>query len=226
MNSLVFDIETLSFPLESFDEKQQDYLLRFAQNDAEREEAILKLNLYPLTARIIAIGMLNPDTNHGKVLFQSDTKEQFDSDDATIEFISGSEESILKEFWDAIARFDQFITFNGRSFDCPFVMLRSAILGVKPSRNLMPYRYDTRIHCDLLEQLSFYGASKKFNLDFYCKQFGIESPKSHGITGLDMGSLFNEGRYREIAEYCIGDVRATAQLYQRWNSFLNFDNHT
>ena len=27
------------------------------------------------------------------------------------------------------------------------------------------------------------GAARKFNLDFYCKSFGIESPKSHGVTG-------------------------------------------
>jgi hypothetical protein len=104
-------------------------------------------------------------------------------------------------------------------------MLRSAIRGVKPTRNLVPYRYDTKIHCDLLDQLSYYGAMRKFNLDFYCKEFGIESPKSHGVTGLDMGTLFSEKKFKHIAEYCLRDVRATALLFQKWNSFLNFDNH-
>jgi predicted PolB exonuclease-like 3'-5' exonuclease len=102
-------------------------------------------------------------------------------------------------------------------------MLRSAIRGVKPSRNLMPYRYAANEHCDLLEQLTFYGASRKFNLDFYCKSFGIKSPKEEGISGMDVGNLFAEGRYREIATYCLGDVRATAELFHRWHSLLAFE---
>jgi len=226
MNRLVFDIETLAFPLEQFDEIQQEYLLRFAQDDEQRTETLQKLNLYPLTAQIIAIGLLNPDTNHGKILYQADTEGHYVSDDGQIDYISGTENDLLSHFWDVVTKYDQFITFNGRAFDCPFIMLRSAIRGVKPTRNLIPYRYDTRIHCDLLDQLSYYGATKKFNLDFYCKQFGIESPKSHGITGLDMETLFTGGRYKEIAEYCLGDIRATALLFQKWNSFLNLDNHS
>jgi 3'-5' exonuclease len=225
MNRLVFDIETLAFPLEQFDEVQQEYLLRFAQDDEQRTEALQKLNLYPLTARIIAIGLLNPDTNHGKILYQADTREQRISDDGQIEFLSGTESDLLAGFWDVVTKYDQFITFNGRAFDCPFIMLRSAICGVQPTRNLNPYRYDSRIHCDLLDQLSYYGATKKFNLDFYCKQFGIESPKSHGISGLDMGTLFAQERFKEIAEYCLGDIKATALLFRKWNTFLNFDNH-
>jgi hypothetical protein len=60
------------------------------------------------------------------------------------------------------------------------------------------------------------GAARRFNLDFYCKAFGIESPKSHGVTGSDMNTLMAAGRYREIAEYCLGDVRATVLLYHIW----------
>jgi hypothetical protein len=85
----------------------------------------------------------------------------------------------------------------------------------------MPYRYDAKIHCDLLEQFTFYGALRKFNLDFYCKSFGIESPKAHGITGLDLKDLFEQKKYREIAEYNLGDLRATAELFRRWDRFLS-----
>jgi hypothetical protein len=74
--------------------------------------------------------------------------------------------------------------------------------------------------------LTFYGvsgregAARRFNLDFYCKAFGIESPKSHGITGRDVNSLLVEGRFREIAEYCLRDVRATVTLFQIWRERL------
>jgi hypothetical protein len=55
-------------------------------------------------------------------------------------------------------------------------------------------------HCDLADQLTFYGgggrdgATRRFNLDFYCKAFGVESPKSQGVTGQDVTRLINERR--------------------------------
>jgi 3'-5' exonuclease len=221
MSCVVLDIETLGFPLESFDDTQQTYLLKFAETETEREEAIQKLSLYPTTAQIIAIGMLNPETNHGKILFQSDGQIDERFEDASVHFKSGSEKDILQQFWLDIGHYDQFVTFNGRSFDCPFLMMRSAILQIQPTRNLMPYRYDASVHCDLLEQFTFYGALRKFNLDFYCKSFGIDSPKTHGITGLDMKQLTEEKRFREIAEYNLRDLKATAELFRRWQMFLH-----
>jgi hypothetical protein len=68
--------------------------------------------------------------------------------------------------------------------------------------------------------MTFYGTTRKFNLDFYCKAFGIRSPKSEGITGADLGPLFRAGRFREIAAYCLGDIIATAELYRKWESYL------
>jgi hypothetical protein len=221
MSSVVFDIETLALPFENFDEVQQEYLMKFADTEEKREAELLKMNLTPLTAQIIAIAMVNPDTMGGKVYFQSTKEERYFSDDDKVEFVSGDERSVLSNFWNTIEHYDRFITFNGRGFDNPFIMVRSAVLGVKPTRNLVPYRYDASEHCDLLEQLTFYGVTRKFNLDFYCKSFGIKSPKSEGITGLDLGPLYRDGKFRQIAEYCLGDVIATAQLFKQWNEFLN-----
>jgi DNA polymerase elongation subunit (family B) len=222
VSRLVLDIETLAAPFESFDEIQQGYLLKFAESEEERTEAIQKLSLYPTTAQIVAIGLMNPDTNRGEVLFQSDEAVDTFSEDEHVHFQSGTEKEILEQFWKDITKYEQFITFNGRGFDCPFLLLRSAILQIKPTRNLMPYRYDHSIHCDLLDQFTFHGAFRKFSLDFYCKSFGIDSPKAHGITGLDIGRLYGEKRFREIAEYCFSDVRATAELFRRWEQFLRF----
>jgi hypothetical protein len=79
----------------------------------------------------------------------------------------------------------------------------------------------------LAEQLTFYnvsgrdGAARRFNLDFYCKVFGIESPKAQGVTGRDVTPMVAEGRQREIAEYCLRDVRATVLLYQIWKQRLS-----
>ena len=89
------------------------------------------------------------------------------------------------QFWDVAKKYDSIVTFNGRGFDVPFIYLRSALLNVPISKkNWLGYRYATEPHCDLAEQFTFYsvsgrdGAARRFNLDFYCKAFGIESPKS------------------------------------------------
>jgi DNA polymerase elongation subunit (family B) len=223
MNRVVFDIETLAFPVEELDEKQQEYLFRFATTEEERTEALQKLNLNPFTAQIIAIGMVNPESNQGKVYYQAPGRNVELIEDGLVELVPLAEEGILEEFWKTVAHYKQFITFNGRGFDCPFLMLRSAVLGIRPSRNLMPYRYNAHEHCDLMDQLAYYGAFRRFSLDFYCKGFGIKSPKEEGITGLDMGPLYREGQYREIAEYCLRDVRATSTLFHRWQTLLSFE---
>ena len=217
----MFDIETLSLPLESFDEARQDYLLRGTSSAEERDAEIQKMSLHPLTARIIAIGMLNPDTMAGKVFYQAEGEEQPEAEEG-IEYIAGDERAVLEGFWKTVRQFDRIVTFNGRGFDCPFILLRSAILRVPPSRNLLPYRYAADEHCDLLDQLTFYGSTRRLNLDFYCRSFGIRSPKEEGITGADLGPLFEAHRFRQIADYCMRDVVATAELFKRWNEFLNF----
>lgn len=223
MSKIVFDIETLGFPLESFDSETQSYLLRFADSEEKIEEVKKNLNLHALTAQVLCIALHNPDTDRGRVFFRSDKREEYFSEDNKCQYIAETtEEEILRQFWELIPKYDQFITFNGRSFDCPFLLLRSAKLGVHTTRNLMPYRYDSDIHCDLLEQLTYYQSTRRFSLDFYSKSFGIESPKKRGITGLDMRKLFDEQKYRAIAEYCYGDVLATASLHKKWFEYLHF----
>lgn len=223
MTRIVVDIETLAFPLDTFDATQQEYLLRFATTESEREDTLLKLNLYPATARTLTIGMLNPESGGGRVFLTAPQLAPWSSPDSLVQFVPGTEAEVLQRFWQDVLPYRQIITFNGRGFDCPFLLFRSAVLDVRPTRNLMGNRYDTAGHIDLLDQLTFYGALRKFNLDFYCKVFGIESPKAQGITGLDLGRLVADGRYKEIAEYCLGDVRATAELFRRWDATLNFD---
>jgi 3'-5' exonuclease len=229
--TLLFDIETVGFPLDHFDEAQQEYWLRPAEREpteeakaAKRQELIQQLNLTPLTAQVVAIAMVNVDSGRGKVLYQAEDFEESKSEDGLVDFITGPEEDVLNGFWEAIMKFDRFVTFNGRMFDCPFVMLRSAVLGIKPTKDLMPYRYDARKHCDLADQFSYYGAmQRRFNLDFYCKAFGIDSPKAHGVSGLDVNALFAEKKFREIAEYCLRDVRSTTLLYKKWRELLSFE---
>ncbi len=236
MAKLVFDIETLAQPIDMYDEAQQEYLFREAHrlpdagaSEAKRVEIENMMSLWPLTSRVLCIAMLNADTSKGQVLFAAEDYEpEEESADGPVEFVACMDEAeLLTAFWDVARHYDSIITFNGRGFDVPFIYLRSALLNVPISRrDWLGYRYSTEPHCDLAEQLTFYGVSgrdgagRRFNLDFYCKAFGIESPKAHGIDGTCMADMVEAGRHKEIAEYCLRDVVATTKLYHIWRERL------
>ena len=236
MAKLVFDIETSALPVENFDEVQREYLFREAERIADeaaretrRAEIKQQFNLWPFTAQVVCVAMLNAESQRGQVLFTAEDFEANAGDEASpVEFVSCADEAeLLTAFWDVAKHYDEIVTFNGRGFDVPFLYLRSALLNVPISKkNWLGYRYQTEPHCDLAEQFTFYGvsgregAARRFNLDFYCKAFGIESPKSHGVTGMDVNTLMAEGKFREIAEYCLRDVRATVELYKIWKERL------
>ncbi len=222
MSRIIFDIETVGVDFETLDETQQAYFLRYAETDEDVEKVKNELGLYPLTGEIVAIGLLNPDSLRGAVYFQAPDELVPAFEEDGIRYETGSEKEILIKFWDAIKSYDQFVTFNGRGFDCPFIMIRSAIHKLKPTRELMPNRYNGA-HIDLLDQLTFYGATRRrFSLDMWCRAFGIKSPKEEGISGADVKRLFKERRYRDIARYCARDLFATRELLLYWEEYLKF----
>jgi len=40
------------------------------------------------------------------------------------------------------------------------------------------------------------------------------------VTGMDVSNLMAEKKFREIAEYCLRDVRSTMELYKIWKERL------
>jgi predicted PolB exonuclease-like 3'-5' exonuclease len=246
MNTLIFDIETVPLDFDSsFDEAQREYLLRGAATDEEREQRKGYGALNPLTGKVVCIGTLVHETKKGSALYLADEEadDVIEHDGMTLRYKSFIDEAaLLKHFWNGMeGKYQSVVTFNGRNFDCPFLMLRSAALGIRPSINMMAGtrwefkvggsssdRYSGAEHIDLLDKLTFnagfdkIGATRKFNLDFYTKSFGIASPKSATIAGDKVPIFFAEGRSREIAEYCMRDVRATSELYEKWLALLKF----
>ena len=221
MATVVIDIETAGLPWDALDDAQKTYLLKNAKTEDERSRLPEMLSLWPFTGRIIVIAMLNPDTRRGRIWYEkADGRAEEKSADGLFTFIGDTEAVCLTEFWKAMRRFQRFVTFNGRCFDGPFLMLRSAALGIAATRNLVGYRYSVRPHTDLLEVVSFFGASRKWNLDFACKSFGVASPKEQGLDGFSVGHFYRAGRLREIALYCRRDVEATASLFQKLEKTL------
>ncbi len=235
-SKLIVDIETIGEDFNTLDEATKDVLTRWIKKESDDESDFsvaleeLKngLGFSPLTGEIVAIGVLDYYKNEGVVYFQAPGQKIKESSEEGITFKQIPEKEMLEKFWDGARHYQHFITFNGRAFDIPFLMIRSAIHGIRPTKDLMRGRYVYQhnadaIHIDLLDQLTFYGAvRRKGGLHLWSRAFGIESPKSGGITGDDVGRLFKEKRFLDIAKYNVGDLRATKALYEKWQMYLNF----
>jgi len=219
---IVIDIETIGKDFDSFDESTQEYLLKYAETEDDIRAAKEGLGFSPLTGEVAAIGMLNPDTGRGAVYYQSPDVPQETLEEEGIEYVADTESGILRRFWETVRHYDQLITFNGRGFDAPFLLLRSAIHKIPPTKDIMPNRFNLS-HCDLIDVLTFYGSvRRKFSLHMWCKAFGIKSPKEEGVTGHQVPELFKQQQYLTIARYCVGDLYATKELFEYWERYVKF----
>ena len=237
MPKLIFDIETIGENFDELDSATRDVLTKWIKKDSESEEEYVKaleelksgLGFSPLTGQIVAIGVLDYDKNQGVVYFQSpgETFKEFQEENIT--FKPCTEKEMLENFWKGAEKYNEFITFNGRGFDAPFLAVRSAVHKIKASKDLMSNRYLSSqkfgaTHIDLFDQLTFYGATRrKGGLHLWCRAFGITSPKAQGVTGDDVAQLFKEKKYKEIARYNVGDLNATKELYDYWKNYIKIN---
>ncbi len=208
--ALVIDIETVSQGQADIPPRALDILFRSLRHqegseeeiEARKKEMVDRFGLDPTTGRIVCIGLLDAE---------SETKEAYYGTDDRV---------VLTSFWEYVARTqpDLFVTFNGKSFDFPYINIRSAILEISPSVPLPTRRYTTSPHFDVREVLAGYDRHRRGTLDYFCAIFGIPSPKTE-LSGSQIGKAFEEGRHEEIGRYCLADCQATARLYQKLKGF-------
>jgi hypothetical protein len=223
VKTVVFDIETVSFPWLELDPLQREKLTR----RAEDHDDFLRMKeggaLSPYTGKVIVIAMMNPESGQGKVWYEASERREEKSGDGFFEYVGCGEREMLVEFWTALSKFEVFVSFNGRTFDGPFLSVRAAVHGLTPSKNLSGYRYSLESHIDLLEVLTFHGSVSRDQtptLHSACVAFGIPSPKSEEMHGYAVGDAYREGRLAEVADYCRRDVEATAALFKRLETTL------
>ena len=206
MATLVFDIETVGVQ---------------SVADVGGEEVG---GLSPFTGKIITIGIWDLERSQGAAYFET-TAETEAWQEGDWWFRPSTERDMLEDFWEGARSYDIFVTFAGRTFDAPFLNLRSAAHDISPTKELLEHRYlsrqKTMHHVDLQDQLSFYGAfGKRPSLHACCELFGIESSKADGVSGKDVADLFGHEKFRDIAYYNARDVTATTELYKKWYQHL------
>lgn len=231
--ALVFDIETVGETWDALDETTQHNLAWWLEQATTNEKDYayemkeLKdgLGLSPLTGFIVAIGVYDTETKKGAVYFSAPDTTVIAHEEEGIKYETMNEKEMLEQFWKVAGMVNEFVSFNGRGFDAPFLAIRSMVHGIRPSKDLLSNRYVSLqrgcAHIDLLDQLTFYGAARfRKSLHLFCRALSIESPKAGGTTGDDVATLYAEKRYEDIAHYNAGDLFATAALFERWKETL------
>ena len=133
-------------------------------------------------------------------------------------FANDDEKTLLLEFKAMLDKADpntKLCAHNGKEFDFPFLSRRMLVNGITlPSLlNLSGKKSWEVPHLDTMEMWKFGDYKHYTSLDLLLALFNIPSSK-----GLMDGSKVNEVYYHEknlkkIAEYCVNDVVAIAQLF-------------
>ena len=133
-------------------------------------------------------------------------------------FADDDEKKLLVDFKSMLEKLDgstKLCAHNGKEFDFPYLSRRMLVNGIAlPSLLDFAGRRPWEIpHLDTMELWKFGDYKHYTSLDLLAAIFNIPSSK-----GSMDGSMVNEAYYRQnalakIAEYCVGDVVAIAQLY-------------
>lgn len=114
----------------------------------------------------------------------------------------------LREHANRATTSPQFIGHNIAKFDDRFIFQRSVINKVKP------YRTPTKINTfDTMTEWAGYGNT--ISLDKLCKVLNVE--QKGDIDGSKVWQYIQDGRVKEVAEYCAKDVERVRQIYKRMN---------
>ena len=133
------------------------------------------------------------------------------------------EARLLRAFWRFFeAGHYRIVTWNGRSFDLPVVLLRSMRHGIctpawfRRGTRWAGYshRYATEWHTDLMEVLADFGASARLTLDEASALVG--APGKLGEHGNNVAALMQAGEVGRVRDYCETDCLNLAILYIRW----------
>lgn len=225
-SKLIIRIQTVEKKIEDLDDVTKDIVSCQVRKECE-EGGPRFFSHFPLLNEIVAAGVYDEARASGAVYFQAGDEEMGESEENGIRFKPArSEREIIEHFWDVASHYTEFVSFGGWRVDAPTIMLRSALYGIRASKDLMSarhlreQRFDA-LHVDLLDQFNFYGASEQpGGLHVWCKAFGIESPDE--AAERDVDRAFEEKRYRDIAMRTARDLEAIHQLNANWNASLRF----
>jgi len=147
------------------------------------------IGLNPMEDRIICISISNIDSEAIKTIY-------------------GEDESVtLETFWNWIDNNEQVLTYNGDSFDIPFIITRSLINKVKIKK-----LKNTDLRKVVTSFFTSYNKYAKGKLSDWATILNIEIKTEDGEK---MKEFFENKEWSKIKEHCEEDIIITKALYKR-----------
>lgn len=202
---VVLDIETVQASKEDWarlaavDVAEADNLLE-AGEAAQQDKDYERSSFDGTFSRIVCIGAL---------AFSDSMEPQ-----GAMAWYGGQEKELLRKFWDWVGknRPNLYITHNGLGFDLPFIKKRSIIHQVKPAMEISLARYRTEPVYDTLAVWSNWESRGWVKLDVLARALGVETKSG---SGKQVAEMWQAGRGKEIAEYCLQDCYVTYACYSK-----------
>lgn len=220
-NIFVFDIETIPdlavakrlLDLESNDKQQlrqalTDYHLKITDG----KNSFLRQPFW----QVVAISFLEAEIIHdfkGQEFYKiKDIRSGGD--------LSSGEADLVKGFFSHLKKnFSRLVSFNGKNFDLPVLKYAAMKHEVEAAWlyksgdkwNNYNQKFSLDWHCDLADAFSDFGASAKVKMNELCAAFNL--PGKIGVDGSMVTEMHDQGRLKEIRDYCETDVINTYLLY-------------
>lgn len=220
MTALAIDIETvptkaalqLAYPVDErqppANYKSADAIANWRTNDeaAWLESRIKDYSLDARYGRVVAIGIATESA--GDSVFAASLVAPTEADEA----------DVLRTLWQRVSHdAEPVVTWNGAGFDVPFLLVRSALLGVStPTAMPLTKRYSSQFHFDVKAVLYGWDSSrmnKRGNgLGEWAQAFGLPTKVAHGS---DVYEMYRNKDFDAISAYAADDAKLTLQLYHR-----------
>lgn len=216
--ALIIDIETKDW-FKDEDHKQlilsenQDSRLKDADKIADNHKKIIaRAALSPYSGQITVVGMRHSGKPESFIYTLGYT-------DPLDGYVNGfpTERELLVAVWASIAKAidngERLVTFNGKSFDLPYLFIRSLINNVSAGLDYMalihPYNHDT--HLDI-KSLFDKGSLKEI-------AYVLDSQTDNTLDGSELPELWKVDPAK-VVEKCKSDLIQTEKIYERVKGWI------
>lgn len=166
---------------------------------------------------------------HKVVAISAVISDDFGKFDRVNSIPGDDEETLIRSFLGFIDKKNpKLISFNGRSFDIPMLLVRALQYNISipayfdtknPALNKTKWenyrsRYSDVFHIDLMDSISEFGAVRGLKLDELCVMAGL--PGKFDVHGDQVMELFYKNEQEKIREYCESDVLNTFWLFLKY----------
>jgi hypothetical protein len=226
-NLFVFDIETIPdvkaganlLSLEGkSDEEVRKALEEYHLEITDQKNSFLRQPFHKIVAISFLEAEIIRDFNGAEFYNIVDIRSGGDLASTEADLVKGCFSHLKKKF-------SRLVSFNGRHFDLPVMKYAAMKHGVEAAWlyksgdkwNNYNQRYSLDWHCDLAEAFSDFGASARVKMNELCAAFNL--PGKIGVDGSKVTKMYDDGKLKEIRDYCETDVLNTFLLY------LIYQNH-